>query len=266
MCHAPAVTKGDPVIAAVPGFFTSAVSFSPTYGAAKPKVYSSPLWLRADVTYLRQDFSVHDTVGSAGANPGQDHRFDYLVRTRICKRQEREELKGKPPQSTYPQREAVVWALRQLTGKDAGSMAEDWVKLFPRAELDVEASQLSAKLTRAKGAKQAQLLAKFKDQEGVVYTQALAGAISRLKGSIQQQARQALAERLSRMTVDTLRGRLKDDDAEIRRAAAVACALKAKDDLVPDLLDLLEDSESAVVQAAQTALQRLTGREIGAGG
>jgi HEAT repeat protein len=266
MCHAPAVTKGDPVIAAVPGFFTSAVSFSPTYGAAKPKVYSSPLWLRADVTYLRQDFSVHDTVGSAGANPGLDHRFDYLVRTRICKRQERDQLTGKPPQSTYPQREAVVWALRQLTGKDAGSMAEDWAKLFPRAELDVEAAQLSAKLARAKGAKQAQLLAKFKDQEGVVYTQALAGAIPRLKGTIQQQARQALAERLSRMTVDTLRGRLKDDDAEIRRAAAVACALKAKDDLVPDLLDLLEDSESAVVQAAQTALQRLTGREIGAGG
>jgi HEAT repeat protein len=132
--------------------------------------------------------------------------------------------------------------------------------------LDVEAARLSVKLTRAKGVKQTQLLTQYKDQEGVVYTQALAGAIPNLKGKIQQQARQFLAERLSRMTVETLRGRLKDDDPEIRQAAAVACALKAKDELVPDLLDLLEDAEPAVAQAAQDALQRLTGREIGAGG
>jgi len=266
MCHAPAKTKADPVIAAVPGFFTSAVSFSQGYHGTSAKLWQDSVWLRADVTYLRQDFSVHDTVGAAGANPGVDHRFDYLVRTRICKRQEHEELKGKPPQSAYPQRDAVLWALRELTGKDAGAMADDWVKLFPRAELDVEAARLSARLAKAKGAKHTQLLTKFKDEEGVVYTQALAGAIPRLKGTSQQQAREALAERLSRMTVDTLRGRLKDEEQEIRRAAAVACALKAKDDLVPDLLDLLEDAEPAVVQAAQTALQRLTGREIGAGG
>ncbi len=159
-----------------------------------------------------------------------------------------------------------MWALRELSGKDAGSKTEEWVKLFPRAELDTEAAQLSTKLVKAKGAKQTQLLAKFKDQEGVTYTQALAGAVPQLHGKVQLQARQALAERLSRMTVETLRGRLKDDDTEIRRAAAAACALKAKDDLVPDLLDLLEDPEPAVVEAAQTALQRLTGREIGAGG
>jgi HEAT repeat protein len=266
MCHAPAKTKNDPVVAAVPGFFTSAVGFSSSYGGTRAKVWRDPVWLRADITYLRQDFSVHDTVGSAGANPGLDHRFDYLVRTRTCKRQELEELKANPPQSTYPQRQAVLWALRELTGKDAGNMTEDWVKLFPRAELDVEAAQLSAKLVKAKAAKQTQLLAKFKDEEGVVYTQALAGAIPKLKGTSQQQARQVLAERLSRMTADTLRGRFKDDDGEIRRAAAVACALKAKDELVPDLLDLLEDVEPDVVRAAQTALQQLTGRDIGAGG
>lgn len=266
MCHAPAKTKNDPVVAAVPGFFTSAVGFSSSYGGTRAKVWSDPVWLRADITYLRQDFSVHDMVGTAGANPGIDHRFDYIVRTRVCKYQEREQLKGQPPESSYPQREAVLWALRELSGKDAGVTFEEWVKLFPRAELDVEAARLSAKLTKAKGAKQTQLLNKFKGEEGVVYTQALASAIPNLKGKTQQQARQLLAERLSRMTADTLRGRFKDDDSEIRRAAAAACALKAKDDLVPDLLDLLEDAEPAVVEAAQDALQRLTGREVGAGG
>ena len=175
-------------------------------------------------------------------------------------------MKGKPPESSYPQREAVLWALQELTGKDVGAAFDDWVKLFPRAELDVEAARLSAKLTKVKGAKQTQLLTQYKDQEGVVYTQALAGAIPNLKGKTQQQARQLLAERLSRMTADTLRGRFKDDDSEIRRAAAAACALKTKDDLVPDLLELLEDAEPPVVEAAQDALQRLTGREVGAGG
>src|SRR5205823_7594093 len=104
----------------------------------------------------------------AGANPGVDHRFDYIVRTRACKYQEREELKGKPPESSYPQREAVLWALQELTGKDVGAAFDDWVKLFPRAELDVEAARLSAKLTKVKGAKQTHLLAQYKDQEGVV--------------------------------------------------------------------------------------------------
>jgi HEAT repeat protein len=266
MCHAPAATKRDPVAAAVPGFFTSAVGFSTGYHGTSMKVWSDSVWLRADVTYLRQDFSVHDLVASPVGNPGLDQRFDYLVRTRVCKRADREESQAKSSGSTYPQREAALWTLRELSGKDAGSKTEDWVQLFPRAELDTEAGQLSAKLVKARGANQAQLLTKFKDHEGVVYSQALAAAIPQLHGKMQIQARQALSERLSRMTEETLRGRLKDDDAEIRRAAAMACALKAKDDLVPELLDLLEDPEPAVVEAARAALQRLTGREVGAGG
>jgi HEAT repeat protein len=267
MCHAPAANKQDPVVAAVPGFFTSAVGFSAnSYGPTRAKVYSSPVWIRADITYLRQDFSVHIPCSSATSSPSQDQRFDFIVRARKCTHTEKEEAQTKSPTATYPQREAVLWALRDLTGKDAGGKTEDWVQLFPRAEMDTEAAQLTARLVKAKGPKQAQLLEKFKNHEGVIYTQALAGAIPRLKGKLQQQARQSLAERLSRMTVDTLRGRLKDEDLEIRRAAAVACSLKGKDDLVPDLVELLEDSEEAVTEAAQDALQRLTGRDIGAGG
>jgi HEAT repeat protein len=87
-----------------------------------------------------------------------------------------------------------------------------------------------------------------------------------MKGKNQDQARRALAERLSRMNVEVLRDHLKDEDREIRRAAATASGLKASDDLVPDLLDLLEDSDSAVVEAAQSALQCLTGRDVPASG
>jgi hypothetical protein len=33
-----------------------------------------------------------------------------------------------PP--SYPQREAVLWALRWLTGRDLGDKGEDWVKIL----------------------------------------------------------------------------------------------------------------------------------------
>jgi hypothetical protein len=39
--------------------------------------------------------------------------------------------KAGPP--TYPQREAVLFALRELRGRDAGDQTEAWQRLFPEA-------------------------------------------------------------------------------------------------------------------------------------
>lgn len=270
MCHSPAVSGWkDPVAGRVPGVFLTGTieggggGYRPTQF---PRPTSSPLLVRADIVFLRQDFSVPVSVASAGAAMAADQRFDFLVRTRPIKSQELSEFKTATTTSSYPQREAVLWALRELTGKDAGHLSQEWVKLFPRAELDVETARLSTQLAQTRGVKQVQLLAKFKDREGDAYTQALAEAIPQLKGKNQEQARQALEERLSRMTVPTLRDRLRDDDREIRRAAAKACALKVSDDLIPDLFDLLEDADPAVVEAAQSALQRLTGKDVATSG
>jgi HEAT repeat protein len=269
MCHSPAVSGWkDPVAGKVPGVFLTGTIEGGSRGyhtSEFPKLAVSPLLVRADIVFLRQDFSVPLSSGPTSAGPAADQRFDFLIRTRRVKSQEVSEFKTATT-STYPQREAVLWALRELTGKDAGSKTEDWAKLFPRAELDAEVGRLAARLTQTRGSQQIQLLAKFKDGEGVTYTLALAEAIAQMKGKNQDRTRQALAERLSRLSEEDLRDRLRDDHREIRRAAAAACVLKGHDDLVPDLLDLLQDPEPGVVEAAQNALGHLTGRETGASG
>ncbi len=77
--------------------------------------------------------------------------------------------------ASYPQREAVLFALRELTGKDAGTATEAWLALFPRAELDAQAIALSTSLVQTTARRQAQLLAHFKSGQGEVYTVALRG-------------------------------------------------------------------------------------------
>jgi HEAT repeat protein len=238
MCHSPAVTGWkDPVAGRVPGVFLSGTIEGQGGGyhsSPLPKFVSSPLLVRADIVFLRQDFSVPISLGAAGAGVAADQRFDFLVRTRPVKPQELSEFKTAAKTSSYPQREAVLWALRELTGKNPGHLTEEWVRLFPHAELEVETARLSTQLVQSRGVKQSQLLAKFKDHDGDAYTLALAEAIPQLKGKNQQQARQGLAERLSRLDEPGLRDRLQDSDPEIRRAAAKACALNGMADLIVD--------------------------------
>lgn len=86
-------------------------------------------FVRADVVYLRQDFSVMHQVGNPGRWPAMQ-RFDYLVRRRVLTE---EEIKHKVEEMTidgdYPQRQAVLFALRELTGHEATSAAgwRHWV-------------------------------------------------------------------------------------------------------------------------------------------
>jgi HEAT repeat protein len=234
MCHSPAVSGWkDPVAGRVPGVFLTGTIEGQGGGyhsSTLPRVTSSPLLVRADIVFLRQDFSV--STAPAGAPSTIDHRFDFLVRTRPVKPQELSEFKTAAKTSSYPQRESVLWALREITGKNPGHLTEEWVRLFPHAELEVETARLTSQLVQTRGVKQTQLLARFKDREGDAYTQALAEAIPQLKGKNQEQARQGLAERLSRLDETSLRDRLQDADAEIRRAAAKACTLNGMQDLI----------------------------------
>jgi len=106
LCHALATSPTDPVRGLVP---------SP--GQPLPPPFSTPyyegqngIFVRADITYIRQDFSVPQPVTRAGNWPAHQ-RYDYVVRTRYPSK---EELRREEP-ATYPQREAVRWALRELS-------------------------------------------------------------------------------------------------------------------------------------------------------
>jgi hypothetical protein len=75
--------------------------------------------VRADVTYLKQDFSVMQATPDHGVWPIMQ-RYDFLVRKRELSAEEAARLAqdssgpNRKPNS-YPQREAVLWALRELT-------------------------------------------------------------------------------------------------------------------------------------------------------
>ena len=93
----------------------------------------SGYFVRADVTYLRQDFSLEHFVPDADPWP-EKQRFDYFVRTRPLTNDEIVELTdvdGVPSANTdkkhdYPQRNAVLRALRTLADEDAGEQKKDW--------------------------------------------------------------------------------------------------------------------------------------------
>ena len=83
---------------------------------------SSPdILVRADITYLRQDFSLLQKVPDAAPWP-EMQRFDFLVRTRKVSGSEtkayRDWLKAQGPGYVVPHHQAVHTALRELTGRD----------------------------------------------------------------------------------------------------------------------------------------------------
>src|SRR5262249_54853120 len=83
-------------------------------------VTEAPLLIRADITYVRQDFSLQLPVAPPTA-PALERRFDYVVRTRPISAQEVWALRRQlGDRASYPQREAVLVALRALAGHDAG--------------------------------------------------------------------------------------------------------------------------------------------------
>jgi len=106
LCHAVAPAGEEQVVlGAVP---VPDAPLPVAYYASRP---SGSLFVRADVTYLRQDFSVALPVERAAPWP-EEQRFDFLVRARQATAEEIEA--AKKPAATYPQREAVRFAIREL--------------------------------------------------------------------------------------------------------------------------------------------------------
>jgi hypothetical protein len=83
--------------------------------------------IRADVTYLRQDFSVLLPVANVDRWPKMQ-RYDFLVRVRTLKDHEKRSRSAHAPASTH--RAAILFALRELTGLDGGNSSLVWRALL----------------------------------------------------------------------------------------------------------------------------------------
>jgi hypothetical protein len=116
LCHAPSYDRADPARAAVPA---PDQPLPPPVSTAYYAPRSPGEFVRADVTYLRQDFSLALPVVNPGPWP-KTQRFDFFVRTRPA------DPADPAGGGLYPQREAVLRALRHLTGQDFGDQAEGW--------------------------------------------------------------------------------------------------------------------------------------------
>jgi len=130
LCHASSHDAADPGRSPVP-----------KPGEPLPVVYYQSARadaVRADITYLRQDFSAMQIVEKPDKWPNVQ-RFDYVVRTRELNAGELNQYvndrAGCDP-SDYPQRSAVLFALRELSGEDAGKSSADWRRLLRKTGLD----------------------------------------------------------------------------------------------------------------------------------
>jgi hypothetical protein len=226
----------------------------------------APFTVRGDVTFLRQDFSIQQSVLVPQPTEFASLRFDYLVRVRPLTDKQTHEWNAQVSRPEgYEQREAVLFALRELTGRDAGLTTEAWEKLYPTSEIEQWTTKLTMALVDAPDHQKLTYIKKLRDAKGAAYTEALAQAIPQLAEAFQPKARAALLERMKRMNQATLRDKLSSDNREIRLAAASAVGVKEESALIPDLTALLDDPEPAVAEAAQAALKALQTRVADSG-
>lgn len=118
------ITKeaGDVLVGAIPNPAEELSSGFDGYRSFR----SPDILVRADVTYLRQDFSRLEKVADAKPWP-ELQRFDYLVRSRVLTDKEAADLDAAlAERGGTPYRDAALGALRRLTGQNAGPTAAAW--------------------------------------------------------------------------------------------------------------------------------------------
>jgi hypothetical protein len=111
MCHAPSTDATDLVRGRVP------IPGQPIRSPGEtPQYYegATGVFIRADVTYLKQDFSVMQPVLKPGAWPTYQ-RYDYLVRERAATAKEIAESAKREKPSDH--RQAILFAIAELSGK-----------------------------------------------------------------------------------------------------------------------------------------------------
>jgi hypothetical protein len=125
MCHALSTAPEDKVRGWVPPTWLPLQESVPTdYPAGKV-----PIFVRADVTYLRQDFSAALPVEQPGVWP-KEQQFDFLVRERPANRDDFVAAGAINPKKPSARQRSVLFALRELTGADPGVTGEDWERFL----------------------------------------------------------------------------------------------------------------------------------------
>jgi len=131
LCHATSPSQDDPVRGPVP-----------TPGEPLPRVYydraaAAGNFVRADITYLKQDFSLRLLAPLHEDWPARQ-RYDFVLRTRGLTKEEAADAGAGAADAPrrYPQREAVLFALRELTGADPGATSEEWRAYLARERRD----------------------------------------------------------------------------------------------------------------------------------
>ena len=121
LCHPPSVTGQPnevPGVIPIPGL---AFSTSPKEAFGSAQSLGDPM-VRADTTYLRQDFSMMMPVENAAPWPALQ-RFDFLVRSRIVEGQELasllQKVQARPAGFVAENHKAALDVVRRLTGQDA---------------------------------------------------------------------------------------------------------------------------------------------------
>jgi HEAT repeat protein len=276
LCHEPSRDSRDLVRGAVP-----------TPGQRLPAPVTTPAgydrgdaFVRADITYLRQDFSVMQPVREPGPWPAYQ-RYDYLV----CRRPatpEEQDLATREEPRPCPQREAALFALRALTGQDGGSTAADWGRIVPADEAPWSLSDTSTRaLTRdwqqflplggLRTALDPELAAREAAERARAERRAAREAaerLARLRGALQDASspsRREAARDLGELgpqaapAVADLATALRDQDAEVREAAAVALGNvgPAGKAAYRDLFRARSDRSPKVRVAAAGTLRRL---------
>jgi hypothetical protein len=133
-CHPPATSDADfDKNGFTTDFVTGPVSSADvplaSFGYFGSGSLSPDIFVRADVTYLRQDFSLMQRVPNADPNrPVQ--RFDFLIRTREVTAAEADSyrvwLNKQGPGYRSPYQAAAHAALRRLTGRNVAPIAAAW--------------------------------------------------------------------------------------------------------------------------------------------
>lgn len=127
LCHAPSLNEDDGLVRGlvpIPGnpLATSTSSSRNYYEGVGD-------FVRADITYLHQDFSANLSDEDAGRWP-REQRYDFVTRLRTVSPTE---IADVPASAIYPQRDALLYALRGLTGKDGGDSSARWRSLLDLA-------------------------------------------------------------------------------------------------------------------------------------
>jgi hypothetical protein len=118
LCHPPSFASTDKIRGLVPA----------TDQPLSQAYYQAPnkgIFVRADITYLKQDFSRMLKVARPGKWP-EVQRFDFFVRERIASERDRQASSARMNAGLHPQQHSLMFALRELTGHDPGSTVGDW--------------------------------------------------------------------------------------------------------------------------------------------